>query len=209
MQVSGTITMPYKNPEGMLLTGNTAYICTWDTATNNLYKIDINTDQPSAATALLGVAPQEAVLDKENKLWVMAGNMPQGRSATLSRIDPSNGQVIKTYQFPAGADAMRPVLNVAKDSIYFIEVNYTGGTQYNGIYRLGINDASLPSQPFLAAVQFQYFWALGIEPSTGYIYIGDPKGFTQKGTVYIYKPDGTKLTQFSTGVGPGHFYFED
>ncbi len=74
---------------------------------------------------------------------------------------------------------------------------------------MGINDAALPAQPFIAAKQLQYFWALGIDPATGNIYVGDPRGFIQKGTAYIYRPDGTPVNSFNVGLGPGHFYFDE
>ena len=141
-------------------------------------------------------------------LWVLAGYEPE-RAGTLTRLDPSTGEILQSYHFPASAYPLKPVFNNTKDTLYFIEANYSGGTTNNGIYRMGINDAALPLAPFLQAEQYQYFYALGIDPLTGYVYVGDPKGFIQKGSVYILRPDGTKVTTFNVGVGPGHFYFDE
>lgn len=209
MQVKSSFSLPYQNTEGLCLYNNTVFACAWDTANSYLYNVDAATDQVTQGTALAGRAPQEAVLDKNQHLWVMAGNIPKQKDATLTCIDPANGQIIKTYNFPSGADAMRPVFNPGKDTLYFIEVNYTGGTQYNGIYRMRIDDAALPAQAFVQATTFQYFWGIGISQKTGNIYIADPKGFVQKGAVLVYRPDGTKINEFKTGVGPGHFYFNE
>lgn len=88
-------------------------------------------------------------------------------------------------------------------------MDYNGGTTNNGIYRMKIDDLLLPTQPFIPAQNFQYYWALNIQPGTGYIYVGDPKGFTQKGIVSIYRQDGTKVKDFRTGIGPGHFFFDE
>jgi hypothetical protein len=204
------ITLPYQNTEGIIALDNThTLVATWDTASNKLYSIDNNTNQVTDSITIAGRAPQSMLYDKEGKLWVLSGNVPKGKNAALTRIDPATKQVLASYQFAANADAIKPAFNKAKDSLYFIEVDYNGGTQHNGIYRMGIHDASLPAQAFIPAQQYQYFWALGIDPKTGLIYVGDPKGFTQKGTVYIYRADGTLTGQFSTGVGPGHFYFTD
>ncbi|PZF71091.1 hypothetical protein DN068_20550 [Taibaiella soli] len=210
MQTTDTIVMPYQNTEGLTLSndGNSVLVCVWDTANNHLYSVDIATNTPTQSTTLAGYAPQEAFYDKEGKLWVLSGNVTKKKDAALTRIDPVSGNVIKTYQFPTGADVVRPVTNIAKDSIYFIEVNYTGGTQYNGVYRMNINDATLPSQAFVQATAYQYFWGLGVDPLSGNIYVADPKGFVQKGSVYIYSPDGTKTDEFKTSVGPGHIYFK-
>ena len=208
LRVTGIIDLPNQNPEGMCLINNNAVIATWDTAGNSVFNIDVNTDQLTQTYKTAGYAPQEVLVDKEEMLWVLAGNPTDFRPCTWTRIDPSTGNTLKAFQFPAGANVVRPVFNNSKDTLYFIEANQDGGTANNGIYRMSIYDTQLPVQPFVAAKQYQYFWALGVEPATGNIYIGDPKGFIQKGIVYTYRPDGSRVDSFNVGLGPGHFYFD-
>lgn len=205
--VSGSITLAARNPEGMLLHNGKVYVCPWDTASRQLYVLDPVTDQVSDSILLPGYAPQEVLADKDGKLWILSGNVSKGKIAFLTKLDPQTRQILEYFPFPSSADPIHPVMNSAKDSLYFIEVNYAGGTNDNGVYRMSVNDHALPAQPFVQAQSFQYFWGLGIDPLTGEIYIGDPKGFTQQGTVFVYRQDGTLRTQFNTGVGPGHFYF--
>ncbi len=207
MQVTGTIEMPFQNPEGMLMHNGKAYICTWDTACRNVYTVDIATDKISGSIAIQGAAPQEILEDKNKNLWILSGNASKGKDAGITVLD-DNEKIIKSYAFPAKADVLKPVFNGAKDMFYFIEVNYYGGTDHNGIYRMSIDDTALPQSAFIGAEQFQYFWALGIDPLTGKIYVGDPKGFTQKGAVSVYQVDGSKTATFNVGVGPGHFFFD-
>ena len=205
--VTGAIDMPHKNPEGMLLYNNAAYICTWDTTTNNVYKLDINTDKITDSFPVSGYAPQEIMLDKEQKLWILSGNHSNNKPAAFTRVDPASKSMMTSFLFAPDIDPIRPILNNTEDTVYFIEANYSGGTTNNGVYRMNIHDGSLPATAFIPAQLNQYFYAVGIEPITGNIYIGDPKGFTQKGSVYVYKTDGTIVSQFNVGVGPGHFYF--
>jgi DNA-binding beta-propeller fold protein YncE len=205
--VTGTIELPCQNPEGMCLYNNIAIICTWDTACNSIYKINTTTDK-ILAVKIAGYAPQAALTDKKGGLWILAGNHIKGKSAAWTRIDTLTGEILKSYRFPVEADVIKPVFNKTKDTLYFIEVNYKGSTANNGIYRMGIEDAALPSLPFVPSKQYQYYWGLGIDPITGYIYAGDPKGFTQKGSVYIFRQDGVKTDSFNVGLGPGQFYFE-
>ena len=205
--VTDSILLPYENTEGMCSYNGTAFVCTWDTASNKVYKINTTTDQIIQPVETGGYAPQSVLIDKDHMLWVLAGNKTKGKTATLSRIDPYTGDILSTYQFPSDADPLKPVLNNTKDTLLFIEANYYGGITNNGIYRMGIHEQSLPALPFIAAVQYQYYWALGVEPLTGNIYVGDPVGFTQKGNVMIYRPDGTLIKKISVGVGPGSFYF--
>lgn len=208
LKLTGSINLPAKNAEGMLLWNDKAIISCWDTATNNLVVINTVTDGIATQINIGNVAPQEAIFDKEGKLWVLSGNVAQGKDAALTKLNATTGQIEKLYNFPNKAEVVRLVMNDAKDSLYFIELDYSGGIQNNGVYRMGIKAGSLPSQAFIPAQQFQYFWALGIEPGTGNIFVGDPKGFIQKGTVMIYGRDGILQQQFATAVGPGHFFFD-
>ncbi len=207
MAITGSITLPYLNTEGMAAYYGDAFICTFDTASNKVYKIDEGTDQIAQTIQAAGFATQEVLLDKEQMLWVLSGDQPDGRPGALTRIDPSTGVQLISYQFPADADPIKPVFNPTKDTLYFMEA-YNTGTLKNGIYRMDIHAASLPSAAFVAEAQYQYFWALGIDPVNGDIYVGDAKDFIQKGTVYVYRPDGTAKGNFNVGPAPGHFYFD-
>jgi hypothetical protein len=206
--VMDSISLPTMNPESMLLYNYTVFSCSWDTSNRNIYELNIITNSLIQADAVAGYAAQEILMDKDQKLWILSGNSYDGKNAFLTRMDPDTRQILQSYSFPSQANPVRPVLNNTKDTLYFIDANQNGGTDYNGIYRMGINDANLPQKAFIPASANQYYWALGIDPATGYIYVGDPKGFSQKGTVYIYQANGTLVKQFNTGVGPGHFYFD-
>jgi len=208
LSVTKTIELPYENAEGMLLRNGTVYICPWDTATDKVLLMDVNTDEVIQTITVASRAPQEAVTDKDGKLWVLSGNAYKGKDGALTCIDPRSNEVVKSFLFAHKIDPLRLVTNNAKDHLYFIEVDYNGGTANNGLYRMGIDDASLPTQALVPAIKFQYFWALGIEPLTDKIYLGDPKGFVQKGSVGIYNTNGVKEKEFNVGIGPGHFYFQ-
>jgi len=207
MTVTGTIVMPDAGTEGMCLVNGTAFVCCWDTACTHLYKIDVATDKIVQSIPLPAHAPQEVWLDKEQMLWVLAGDQPYKYAASLIRLDPSNGEILARYQFPADADPVKPVMNGARDTIYYLEA-YNTGMLGNGIFRMGIHEAALPAQPFIAAHANQYLWALGVDPMSGDIYEGDAKDFSQKGTVYVYGKDGVPKSSFNVGPGPGHFYFD-
>ncbi len=206
--VVDSIVLPFYNTEKICLADGYVYACCWDTACGQIYKIDINTNKIVQSIAIAGRAPHDIVVDKEQMLWVLSGNQPKGKTAYWTRIDPSTGATIAALAFPVEAEPIKPVLNAAKDTLYYIEANYNGGLSNNGIYRMGIHQGTLPTTSFIAAVAYQYFWALGIDPVTGNIYVGDPEGFNQKGSVAVYQADGTKIKTFSVGTGPGHFYFE-
>ncbi len=205
--IEKTISMPFKNPEGMLLAQGKLWVATWDTAASHIYAIDTISYEIVDSLAISGRGPQEILEDAQGMLWVLSGNDAQRVESKLTRLNPNTGTIIRSYSF-ASAVAIKPTFNVARDTLYFLEVAYNGGSIHNGVYRMNILDAALPQQPFIAAQGLQYFWGLGVHPRSGNIYVADPKGFTQKGRVMVYRPDGHAQDSFATGVGPGHFYFE-
>lgn len=204
-----SVMLPTQNAEGMCLWNGYVFTSSWDTTANQIYEINPATNTVIQRYTLPGVAPEAVLTDKDQMLWVLAGDQPDGKIATLTRLDPSTGAILKSFTFNSATDPLKPVFNNTLDTLYFIEANYYGGTSNNGIFRMSIYDNTLPALPFVPAGSFQYFWALGVDPLTGNIFVGDPKGFTQKGTAFIYLANGQAIDSFSVGLGPGHFYFDE
>ena len=73
---------------------------------------------------------------------------------------------------------------------------------------MNIDAGVLPQSLFIPAQALQYFWALGVDPATNRIYVGDPKGFIQQGNVSVYQTNGDLIRSFTVGLGPGYFYFD-
>jgi DNA-binding beta-propeller fold protein YncE len=208
LSIVNTIALPASNPEDMVLVGNKMYVCAWDTSCNKVYVVHTTEDRVTDSLTIGGRAPQSCGIDKKGHLWVLGGNAYKGKAASLTCIDLQTKAILKAFTFDTGVEAIRMAWNKAADSLYFLKVAYSGGGSDNGVYRLGIDDAALPTVPFVQAGAQQYFWGLGIDPATGYVWVGDPKGFTQRGQVSIYRPDGAMVHSFKTAVGPGHFYFD-
>lgn len=205
MSVTDSIVLPFENPEGLALHGGKLWICPWDTACHSIYAYDIASKNLDAVP-LPGAGPQSVLVDKDGMLWVLSGNNYKGVESWFTRLNPATGAVLKQFRFGT-ADPVRPILNAAKDSLYFIEVSYTGGSVNNGIYRMSIAANALPTTPFIPAAGLQYFWGIGIDPANGEIYVADPLGFTQRGRITVYGADGTLHRSFLSGVGPGQFVF--
>lgn len=207
-EVTGKITTDFPNTEGITMLGGKVYACNWDTACNYIYEIDPAADAITHRINIAGRAPQQIIVDKNNKLWVVAGNVYKGKRASLTQIDPGTREIIRYFEFPEKADVMKPFWNPSRDTLYYLAVNYDGGTDYNGVYRMAIDAPALPAATFIPAQAFQYFWALGLDSATNTIYVGDPKGFIQKGSINLYNTKGTRLKTLETGIGPGFFLFE-
>ncbi len=206
--ITDSVLLPTKNTEGMLVALDKVFLSSWDTSNNYIYQLSSGNHTIEKSILVAGYAPQAILLDKYNTLWVLSGNKVKGKNASLTHIDPSTGAIIKSFQFPSNADPIKPVMNPSKDTIYYIEVNYNGQAENNGIYKMGISATTLPEDAFISTHNNQYFWALGIAPGSGNIYVGDSKGFTQKGNVFIYTNYGIKLDSFKCGIGPSQFLFK-
>lgn len=207
-QKTGKISVDFPNTEGLLYHKGKVYAANWDTACNYIYEIDPVINKITHRIPIAGSAPLAILLDKNQKLWVLSGNAQKEKKAVLTQLDPESRSIIKSFSFPQNAEIIKPAWNPTKDTLYYLGVNYDGGTANNGVYRMSISAEQLPTQAFIAAQPLQYFWGLGIDSVKNQIYIGDPKGFIQNGEVRIYSTEGSLLKKFNTNLGPGYFLFD-
>jgi len=206
--IADSFVLPTGNAERMCMVDGFAYLCSWDTAAACIYKVNTTDNSVVQTIPLAGRASHDIVVDKNNTLWVLSGDEPYGYTATLTHIFPATGEVLGTYTFGATADPIKLTMNGAADTLYYIDADLAGtASASSGVFRMPITSAVLPSSPFIAAGALQYYWALGVDPVSGLIYVGDPHGFNQKGTVTVYSNEGTALHTFQVGIGPGSFYF--
>ena len=52
------------------------------------------------------------------------------------------------------------------------------------------------------------YFAAGVEPASGDVYLADPKNYIQPGSVSVFAPNGQLRTQFEVGLIPGAFTFK-
>ncbi|MGI9192061.1 MAG: hypothetical protein ACR2IL_08050, partial [Chitinophagaceae bacterium] len=142
-----------------------------------------------------------------NTLWVLAGNPYKGKSSYLLKINANQDLVQQVYSFPPNADPIKINTNATGDSLYFLMVNYGGTPSMNGLYRMSVNELNLPTQAWIPAPGGTYFWGYGIHPKTGAVYLSDPKGFTQQGSILKYNSQGQYQQTLRGGIGTNTFYF--
>lgn len=209
-QITKEINLPYPNTEGMVALNNKVYICPWNTQCNYIYQFDIATERVEDSIYISGYAPTQAIADKNNKLWVFAGNPHLNIQASITQLDPNNKQILKQFTFNGSEEIIKPVFNPGKDAFYYLAVMYSSNsaTDYNGLYRMSIDATQTPAEALVKAQALQYFWGLGVNPDNGNIFLGDPKGFIQSGTVSEYTEQGILKNTYTVGLGPGFFYFD-
>lgn len=52
------------------------------------------------------------------------------------------------------------------------------------------------------------FYEIGVDESTGDVYLSDAKNYVQPGTVFVYSSSGQLRTRFDVGINPGAFGFK-
>ena len=182
--------------EEMLLHDNKVYIT--NTRTEYIYIADAISDQITDSIHT-GFGSNSIRIDKNNKIWIIcAGSLDNSINAGIYKIDPQTKSVQLSFALPTPLNIWdRIEISKNADTIYYM---------CSGIYKMSVDDVSLPSQPFISQ-SGKLFHGLGIDPSSGIIYIADAIDYVQKGKVYRYSSDGTLIDSFNAGIIPSDFYF--
>ncbi len=85
-----------------------------------------------------------------------------------------------------------------KKSIYY-SVN-------SAVYKIDITATTAPSTIW-SNTTLTALYALGVDPKTGEVYLGDALNYSSEGKVYIYNTDGSMKTSINAGISPGQFIF--
>jgi YVTN family beta-propeller protein len=189
--ITGSIHCPGWTEELVLANGR-AYVT--NEARDKVYVIDTDVDQITDSITV-SMGGNSIVADAHGKLWVMC----DGAASTLYRIDPVSVQVEASFAFPNSSDSpWRLSINSGNDTLYYL----------NGdVYRMAINASALPNTPFITA-DGRDLYGIGIEPNSGVVYVADAIDYTQRGTIYRYRPDGSLINSFQAGIIPGEFCFQ-
>ncbi len=147
----------------------------------------------------VGSGPAGLVTDANEKVWVICTGDFGSSNGTLVRINPSTLVVEKRIDLGVNPDVD---LALTPDNSSLI---YTAGSN---VYKLSITSTAAPLAPYFIAADVVSNYALGIDPATGDIWIGDAINFVSAGKVYIYDASGSRRTSFTTGIGPTQFVFK-
>ena len=157
-------------------------------------------------TIKVGNAPSGMAVDGIGKIWVLckgkgfsgwsqAGDTP----GKLVRIDPVTMAIDFSFTFTSTGDhPEKLVINKEKTILYFL---------FNsGIYRFN----TLASNPLPEKLVSRYFYGLGYENKTGYLYASDPKDYQNAGVVLRFRADnGSLVDSIQAGIIPRGFAFTE
>jgi DNA-binding beta-propeller fold protein YncE len=185
----------YGKTERMVLLYNKVFVTNSDKA--YVYVINTLNDQVSDSI-FVGKGAASLVIDRHDRVWVLAGGEISKPAGKLSRINPLTNQVELSFDFPSGEKPDNLCLNRTKDTLYFLN---------NHIYRMAISSGALPSTAFVEKGT-KNFYGLGLNPNDYTIYASDALDYLQNSQVYIYTPAGIESSSFKAGLISNGFYFE-
>jgi len=132
----------------------------------------------------------------------IAGNTLFALSSTkLERIDLSTDAVISEIEFSENITGAKN-LDIEDGLIYF-----TSGTS---VYQLNQDFEEEPTEALFSYESTSQFGQMyGFEVEDDFIYLSDAADFASNGTVRVYTISGELVNEFTAGVGPNGFYFND
>ncbi len=195
--ISGYINLG-KSSESIVTDQSSAYVGNW-TGGNKIMVIDTDNDHVIDSIEV-GQEPESMVIDKNETLWVLCnGGWEREYFAELIGIDIRTNRVKKRFTFPAITDSPS-CLQIDNDGevMFFI---------LNGVRRMNINDAQLPTQDFIPNHDHS-FYKMGINPYNDEIFVTDAVDYVQIGNVLRYSKEGTFISEMQAGIIPGSICFK-
>jgi YVTN family beta-propeller protein len=151
--------------------------------------------------------PSGLVVDANSKLWVITNgtgsydvdyNYIGNNDGALYRINPSTFNIEQTVALNANP-GNQLTASPDKKTLY-----YAVG---NAVYKISIDATTAPANAFINDSNIVSLSALGVNPKSSEIYVGDAPSFTSPGKAHIYNADGSLKTQITTGIDPIQFIF--
>ncbi|TGD56687.1 DUF5074 domain-containing protein [Flavobacterium humi] len=197
-QVEDTIPMP-EGVEHIEAAGGKLYVANqggYGYGTT-LSVVDIVTE--NVTTIPVGDIPNSMVI-KDDYLYVLCGGMPDWSgsetSGALVKINLANNSIASQLPFVNNQHPKHLLMH--NNDLY-----YTLGS---GIYKMSVQDTSLPASVFLNTPDQGFLGIYGWNIIDNTIYVADANGFGGSGFAHMYTIGGTFIATHGVGDIPNHFY---
>lgn len=200
--VAGYIDTPgHTSTEQMVAFGDTLFVSCWS-YDDTVLAVDMVTREVTGEIKLRS-QPRYMTSDRFGKLWVLTdGGMGDAQSGTppaLYRIDPASLTVEREFVLRAGDSPKGLDTDGGGETIYFLNED---------VWRMDVQADELPAEPFLRSRNTIYY-ALGVDPRNGDVYVGDAIDYQQQGVVYRFSKEGKGLDTLRVGITPSSFCFRE
>lgn len=198
--VKGYIETPgHTSTEQMVAFGNKLFVSCWS-YDDTVLVVDMESDRIEAEIELRS-QPRYIAKDALGRLWVMTdgglGESDALQPPALYRIDASTYEIEREFVFRRGDRPAGLCADGSGERIYFL----------NGdVWRMDADAGELPSEPFIRSAGTLYY-AVGVDPRSGEVYVGDAIDYQQQGVVYRFSAEGERMDTLRVGIIPSAFCF--
>lgn len=154
----------------------------------------INTTTKAIESTIdVGISPNS--MEQENGfLYVLCGNYSD--NSKLVKINLATSQKVSEITMNGLVNAQN--FNIEANKIYF--------TIDSAVYSENLSAAAIGSTPLFTSTATTLY---GFNVENGRIFVGDAKNYASDGEVFIYNVSGTLQKQFTVGLIPNGFYFNN
>lgn len=199
--VSSTISV-VEGPEQIIENNSKLYVAHkggWNQG-NSLSVINSATNTVTT-NFIVGDVPSSLVKDNNGTLYVLCNGRPYyalpETPGKLVKVNMNNNTVESTIDFPG---ITHPgFLAIENNKLY-----YTIGTK---IYSAPSSTTTLPTTEIFKATEVSTLYGFAVKNNK--IYVADAVNYQDPGDVYIYSLTGTLFNEFSVGILPNGFYFNN
>lgn len=200
-EATGIVLREFDTDEGteeLLLVGNKLLAANYNFGgSNTVSVIDLVTGSVNHVSVNAG--PTSFAVDANDNIWVLCSGTNEANSTALVRLNKNSFELEKTISLSesTGQDL---AISSDKSNLFFMADGK--------VYRLSINANNAPENSFIENEDLAVAYALGVDPSTGNIWIGDAFNFTSDGKAFVYNAQGEFLKEVNTGINPTAFVFK-
>lgn len=140
---------------------------------------------------------------KNGNLYVICGGKPSWADAEtagkLVKVDLSNNTVTSTVNFAAATHPSN--MEIENDAIYY--------TVDSGVFKTTLSATTLPTTALFTTTSQGVYGVYSFKVENNKIFVGDAGDYSSNGKVYIYSLTGVLEHDYTVGVIPAGFYFND
>lgn len=141
----------------------------------------------------VGISPNS--MEMENGfLYVLCANYVD--DSKLVKINTATNQKVSEITMTGLVNAQN--LNIENNTLYF--------TVNSAVFRENLSSATISSTPLFSSTATTLY---GFNVNNNRIFVSDAKNYASDGEVFIYTTAGILQKQFSVGLNPNGFYFND
>jgi YVTN family beta-propeller protein len=198
-------------PEKMLIANNKLFVANaggWGTD-STISVIDITTEA-IVASIPVKYSPRDLALDKDGYIWALCFGkvvydpisyaLVEETPSMIYKIDATTNTVLLEIKL---FDTQHPTtLDIDKDgsTLYF-----GSGFGFGGIYKLIVEGSSATATQIAA----DYAYGFAYDQNSDILFVLVAPDFSGAGTLFRYATDGTKLGEYSVGIGPNGASFKN